>query len=212
MSQPYCSICKGRCEFTITQAWGAEVYMRQAQYAARPREMLPSDIYPTAPSLYWSRPLPYKRTPLGKLIERVVKAENDVTIKQEHINTLQLRLDEVTRQEIKMRLSAARARTELLDAQNTFDTLDNMTIKEWRERADSAEHELSVAKGVRGVWERAAARRLQRIVELQKDTDENEEFIKLQALRLKNARRHLERVRQHCDIPEVGDSGPGLDP
>lgn len=110
---------------------------------------------------------------------------------------LQLRLDEVTRQEIKMRLKAARALTELAEGERKIKDL-NGTLEKYRDELQSE---------------------VRKRVQLEREVDElmalaqtHTDFIELQATRLRNARNHIRRVRYHCDVPEKGDSGPALDP
>jgi hypothetical protein len=50
------------------------------------------------------------------------------------------------------------------------------------------------------------------IIKLEDQARADEAFMMWQGERLTKARNHLARVRYHCDLPEVGDSGPGLDP
>jgi hypothetical protein len=87
--------------------------------------------------------------------------------------------------EIKMRLTAARALTELDEMKGPLDNY---------------------------VGQAALAKHESELQNLRATAKVNEEFIAMQANRLINARNHLTRVRYHCDLPEQGDSGKGLDP
>jgi hypothetical protein len=91
---------------------------------------------------------------------------------------------------------------------------------------DKLKSELRQQKSITDCYVRCANRRYKKIQELnaaiakqgaiihdhENTIKVNGEYIELQAGRLINARNHLARIRRHCDIPEVGDSGQRLDP
>lgn len=52
----------------------------------------------------------------------------------------------------------------------------------------------------------------EKVAELENTVKVSAQFIELQTNRLINARKHITRIRVHCDLPEPGDSGEGLDP
>lgn len=139
-----------------------------------------------------------------KLITRCVKAE-----KERDELALQVQLHEQRNADMRKTVDYVRNNCSVLRGagltlQRELDTRN--------EQINELESRLRMMAKLKEVVQRNRHRAYEKVAELENTVKVNAEYIELQGRRLINARKHLARVRYHCDLPESGDNGESMDP